>query len=39
MQSWLRTHAAFGPGEPRTLIDMMRAAAPGHTGALLAVRP
>lgn len=35
----IRRTGAAGPGEPRTLIDMMRAAAPDHTQGLLAVRP
>jgi 2-dehydropantoate 2-reductase len=35
----IRKAGAAGPGEPRTLIDMMAAAAPGRTPALLAVRP
>jgi len=35
----LRKAGAAGPGEPRTLIDAMSAAAPGQTPALLAVRP
>lgn len=35
----IRRSGAAGPGEPRTLIDMMIAAAPDRTRALLAVRP
>ncbi|KYF79229.1 2-dehydropantoate 2-reductase [Sorangium cellulosum] len=35
----LRKLGAAGPGEPRTLIDAMAAAAPGQTPALLAIRP
>jgi 2-dehydropantoate 2-reductase len=35
----IRRTGAAGPGEPRTLIDMMTAAAPEHTRTLLAVRP
>lgn len=35
----IRRSGAAGPGEPRTLIDAMSAAAPGQTPALLAVRP
>ena len=29
----------LGPAEARMLIDMITAAAPGKTGALLAIRP
>ncbi|WP_433932344.1 ketopantoate reductase family protein [Sorangium cellulosum] len=35
----MRKLGAAGPGEPRTLIDAMAAAAPGQTPALLAIRP
>jgi 2-dehydropantoate 2-reductase len=35
----IRKAGAAGPGEPRTLIDAMSAAAPGETPALLAIRP
>ncbi|PCC73718.1 2-dehydropantoate 2-reductase [Nannocystis exedens] len=35
----IRRSGAAGPGESRTLIDMMSAAGPDHTRALLAVRP
>ena len=35
----LRDLGALGPAESRMLIDMMTAAAPGKTGALLAIRP
>ncbi|MDC0723531.1 ketopantoate reductase family protein [Nannocystis bainbridge] len=35
----IRRTGAAGPGESRTLIDMMTAAAPGDTQTLLAVRP
>lgn len=35
----IRKSGAAGPGEPRTLIDAMSAAAPGQIPALLAVRP
>ena len=35
----IRRTGAAGPGEARTLIDMMTAADPEHTRALLAVRP
>lgn len=35
----LRELGALGAAEPRMLIDMMTAAAPGQTTALLAVRP
>lgn len=35
----MRKAGAAGPGEPRTLIDAMSAAAPGETPALLAIRP
>lgn len=35
----VRKTGAAGPGEPRTLIDAMAAAAPGQTPALLAIRP
>jgi 2-dehydropantoate 2-reductase len=35
----LQKTGAAGPGEPRTLIDAISAAAPGKTPALLAVRP
>ncbi|WP_437578330.1 ketopantoate reductase family protein [Sorangium sp. So ce887] len=35
----VRKMGAAGPGEPRTLIDAMAAAAPGQTPALLAIRP
>ncbi|WP_437648355.1 ketopantoate reductase family protein [Sorangium sp. So ce362] len=35
----VRKTGAAGPGEPRTLIDEMAAAAPGQTPALLAIRP
>lgn len=38
-QSAIRKVGAAGPGEPRTLIDAMAAAAPGQTPALLAIRP
>lgn len=34
-----RDLGALGPAEPRMLIDMMTAAAPGKTAALLAIRP
>lgn len=37
--AWYVGSGAAGPGEPRTLIDMMTAMAPEHTRALLAVRP
>ncbi|WP_437785744.1 ketopantoate reductase family protein [Sorangium sp. So ce1097] len=35
----MRKAGAAGPGEPRSLIDAMAAAAPGQTPALLAIRP
>ncbi len=35
----IREAGAAGPGEPRTLIDAMSAAAPGQTPALLNIRP
>lgn len=35
----LRDLGALGPAEARMLIDMMTAAAPGKTAALLAIRP
>ena len=35
----LRDLGALGPAEARMLVDMMTAAAPGKTAALLAVRP
>lgn len=35
----LRDLGVLGPAEPRMLIDMMTAAAPGKTDALLAIRP
>lgn len=35
----LRDLGELGPAEPRMLIDMMTAAAPGKTAALLAIRP
>ncbi len=35
----LRELGVLGPGEARMLVDMMTAAAPGRTRALLAVRP
>jgi 2-dehydropantoate 2-reductase len=35
----LRDLGALGAAEPRMLIDMMTAAAPGKTAALLAIRP
>ncbi|WP_438020529.1 2-dehydropantoate 2-reductase N-terminal domain-containing protein [Sorangium sp. So ce315] len=35
----MRKTGAAGPGEPRSLIDAMAAAAPGQTPALLAIRP
>ncbi len=35
----LRDLGELGPAEPRMLIDMMAAAAPGKTRALLAIRP
>ena len=35
----LRDLGKLGPAEPRMLIDMMTAAAPGKTAELLAVRP
>jgi len=35
----IRKTGAAGPGEPRTLIDAMSAAAPGQIPALLAIRP
>jgi 2-dehydropantoate 2-reductase len=35
----LRDLGRLGPAEPRMLIDMMTAAAPGQTAALLAIRP
>ncbi|WP_437972568.1 2-dehydropantoate 2-reductase N-terminal domain-containing protein [Sorangium sp. So ce260] len=35
----VRKMGAAGPGEPRTLIDAIAAAAPGQTPALLAIRP
>ena len=35
----VRKTGAAGPGESRTLIDAMSAAAPGQTPALLAIRP
>lgn len=38
-QSVIRKAGAAGPGEPRTLIDAMAAAAPGQTPTLLAIRP
>jgi len=34
-----RNMAAAGPGEARTLIDMMIASAPDKTRALAAIRP
>ena len=35
----IRKSGVAGPNEPRALIDMMSAAAPGQTPALLAIRP
>ena len=35
----LRDLGVLGPAESRMLIEMMTAAAPGKTGALLAIRP
>jgi hypothetical protein len=35
----LRDLGMLGPAEPRMLIDMITAAAPGKTAALLAIRP
>jgi 2-dehydropantoate 2-reductase len=37
--AFTRTVAVAPAGEPRMLIDEMNAASPGHTSALLAVRP
>jgi 2-dehydropantoate 2-reductase len=39
LQTFVRTVAVAPADEPRMLIDEMSAASPGHTSALLAVRP